>query len=937
MQFKNIFILINFLTIALFSQNFDVSTTSQFRQALKKAGQNGENDVIILEKGVYKTSDDGLGTFLYATDEDYNLTIKSTDSLNRSDVILDGDKKDLVLKIHNLQDNIPTTVRLEKFTVQNGKGNVYFIVDEYAYVSNLYIDKLNIIYSSSKGLYSEASEDNIKDTNISYNKYKAIESIAYKLIIENSIISHNDSIGIDSLRTLFLINSEVSYNKGKGIFSTSKVIIKDSNITNQRNGGVYANHLSLENCIISNNSTFGTGGGIDASSFLIKNSKINSNYAKKGGGIYAWYNGADYIIVNSEIKNNTATEDGGGIYVDDTKLFLITNSIIQNNRANEKGGAIFSSEKINVINNTFINNTASYGDTIYGGGTFINNIFCNEDSGEMYFTIPSTFYNNLINFISFEMGGHENITKKNNLDASYVRVDFAEDGEHVLYDSKTIDSGLNFDNELFEKLYSLEEYNKILDYLQTDKVGNFRKANEKVDIGAYEYNSTKPSSKDDFFNPSDYHYWHLVSLPGSIREDIANIYKYQILITWTYKNGKWYMASPKPSYKNLKIDKIKYPDNKLGYWIKTKTKSTDFITLGNYDYRYNISLDSMKSGWHLICSDEYNTTKKFNDIRVKSIWAYKNGKWKLYLPEVLNKDFIYKDIGVEKLTYIDKKDGYWIYKAKPNSDFIVSPNRTYFYLGEKITFKPISPYIKYAFWKIDADNNTYEDSYRNNTLEVRFKKAKTYIVKLSIIDSAEEESNTTKYIVILDKIKKPNLSKVLATPFKVQNDDKTEINTFSRLSNNIILYNYNYNKYNSVLDTNATFEESMHLDEYKYGYKGVVSLSTPYTVLKTSKDGVYYEISIRKYYDYKDINLVEHKVYEKGLILVETTIKKNQSTIHYYKIYTNTNNNGIEVSENTFQDYINNFQSYINNLIITEDNNYDSALNKLLKFLEDGS
>lgn len=72
------------------AQTFNVSTTAQLRTALENATVNGEDDVIILEAGTYKTTDDGLGTFKFSDTEAHNLTIKAKDGLTANDVILDG-------------------------------------------------------------------------------------------------------------------------------------------------------------------------------------------------------------------------------------------------------------------------------------------------------------------------------------------------------------------------------------------------------------------------------------------------------------------------------------------------------------------------------------------------------------------------------------------------------------------------------------------------------------------------------------------------------------------------------------------------------------------------------------------------------------------------------------------------------------------------------
>jgi len=68
-------------TLALYAQTFNVSNVAEFRQALEDVALNGESDTIVLDKGVYKTTEDGLGTFEFNDEEEQNLTIRAKDGL----------------------------------------------------------------------------------------------------------------------------------------------------------------------------------------------------------------------------------------------------------------------------------------------------------------------------------------------------------------------------------------------------------------------------------------------------------------------------------------------------------------------------------------------------------------------------------------------------------------------------------------------------------------------------------------------------------------------------------------------------------------------------------------------------------------------------------------------------------------------------------------
>ena len=118
---KIIIIFVLFFSVNGFAATFKVTNTTEFRKALKKASGNGQDDTIILNAGVYKTTDDGLGTFVFSDFELYDLTVKAKDGLTSNDVILDGGNADAVIKFKNPQ-GITHTVTLERVSIINGKS-----------------------------------------------------------------------------------------------------------------------------------------------------------------------------------------------------------------------------------------------------------------------------------------------------------------------------------------------------------------------------------------------------------------------------------------------------------------------------------------------------------------------------------------------------------------------------------------------------------------------------------------------------------------------------------------------------------------------------------------------------------------------------------------------------------------------------------------------
>ena len=94
----------------------------------------------------------------------------------------------------------------------------------------------------------------------------------------------------------------------------------------------------------------------------------NNSAAKIAGVAYAL--NTDVNVTNCTFVNNSALASDGGVFYfdcDDTYInkcsYNITNSTFKNNSAYRDGGVIkFTYFKPNItVNNTFINNTASYG------------------------------------------------------------------------------------------------------------------------------------------------------------------------------------------------------------------------------------------------------------------------------------------------------------------------------------------------------------------------------------------------------------------------------------------------------------------------------------------------------------------------------------------------------------------------------------------------
>ena len=146
-------------------------------------------------------------------------------------------------------------------------------------------------------------------------------------------------------------------------------------------GGVYSyGNLYMENCTITDNISYTTGGGIRFASennakVTVKNTVISDNTAKGYGGGFVigatgagtsnQLTGSEFNFENLEIKNNTSSGAGGGICMQSGEYTVnIGSTVISGNKAAGYGGGIYSNvtgtvnlnDGVQVINNTSSSN-----------------------------------------------------------------------------------------------------------------------------------------------------------------------------------------------------------------------------------------------------------------------------------------------------------------------------------------------------------------------------------------------------------------------------------------------------------------------------------------------------------------------------------------------------------------------------------------------------
>lgn len=196
----------------------------------------------------------------------------------------------------------------------------------------------------------------------------------------------------NSLGTLTVNNSVISGNSssslGGGIYSTGTLNVTNSIISGNSattgGGGIFnSGTLTVMFSTFSGNTTPNIGGGISNSGTLtVSHSTFNGNSANiSGGGIH--HSGTSSSIVrNSTFSGNTTGIFGGGIYSTDQSILTVTNSTFANNAANGTGAAGGGVYKLAgagtlTLRNTIVANSISGGSCSAG----ITNGGNNLDSG----------------------------------------------------------------------------------------------------------------------------------------------------------------------------------------------------------------------------------------------------------------------------------------------------------------------------------------------------------------------------------------------------------------------------------------------------------------------------------------------------------------------------------------------------------------------------
>lgn len=250
-------------------------------------------------------------------------------------------------------------------------------------------------------------------------------------------------------------------------------------------GAIFTNRLNITNSKFKNNSADINGGGIYTTNYnnIISCSFYENSSKADGGGIYIHAADSDVNIINSEFYSNVAGKDGGGLRFSTSfasSSIYLKNLIFTGNNAAERGGAIIA-KHINAYNLLLISNNSGINLYDYGNNSRIyNSIFLQNGTEISGYFLTNEMIIMDYNYINLNNNTIELPLLNNIFDGIILGFVDEDNGDYNLTSSSDlIDAGTT----------TIEGF--ILP--TTDLDGNARIVGASIDIGPYEFSTTRPT------------------------------------------------------------------------------------------------------------------------------------------------------------------------------------------------------------------------------------------------------------------------------------------------------------------------------------------------------------------------------------------------------------------------------------------------------------
>jgi predicted outer membrane repeat protein len=430
--------------------------------------------------------------------------------------------------------------------------------------------------------------------------------------------------------------------------------------TTAAGAGVYTDYsIEVVDCNFNNNSAGGNGGAFRAYQYttVVTNSTFNNNSSKSYGGGFS-SSSRTTTVTNSTFNNNSAGINGGGFMSSSTTV--VTNSLFN---LNSSGIYISKGEQNKVLNNIFIDNNESD--------------ITAEDS-----VIISKLENNYLDTSKVTVSNF----KKNNIfdgvNLGFVDIDNGD--YHLTVNSDLIDAGAT----------DIED----VTLPTTDLDGNKRVVGSSIDIGPYEFSSTKPTISNFTFSGNAKELSELTfsvdyafdgdSTLDSISFDYNNDGNYVSLNTHTFDTSGIYTVNVKVtdsegefSIKSLDITIIPLPfedmtdQQKLVKAIDPQyydeimsiinSSSSNGSDYSSFDWTTDsLNISQLTTGWTLT-----GTPMEITDLSIfdsaKLIWIYDKDSttpWSAYSHDTNTMSNISDSSDIGTITTIPANSGIWVYK-----------------------------------------------------------------------------------------------------------------------------------------------------------------------------------------------------------------------------------------------------------------------------------
>jgi hypothetical protein len=329
---------------------FNVTTVTEFQNALTTAENNGEDDIINVAAGTYTLST----ALAFNSSENHSLTVNGNNS-----PVLDGNNTVQAMNIINFGTN--ASISINGLTIKNGiadyGGGLYVETD----IANISLqnctfeDNTGNIICGGANCYSVSGDIQVESCTFINNS--APNTSGYPNGTAGGLFVQTEDPGT----TITLSDSYFSENFAMRDAAGAMLYPLGNNSTVNANNNTFSNNTANE---------FGGGCWIRCPG---GNASIEYNYntltqnkaetAGSGGGTYIEIESGSINAGYNDHNQNTAIWDGAGLWIENQNgtIDLTRNTFTQNQSSNNGGGIniYIASGTVNVSRNTFDSNTAT--------------------------------------------------------------------------------------------------------------------------------------------------------------------------------------------------------------------------------------------------------------------------------------------------------------------------------------------------------------------------------------------------------------------------------------------------------------------------------------------------------------------------------------------------------------------------------------------------